>query len=125
MLTDYRMSETMSCSPKLFCNYSLHSQLSLLSGKNRGHTKVTQYTLGKCNDVCVCARLCLRLFVTPWTAAHQVSLSMEFFLQEYWNGLSFLTPRDLPNPGIELALLGSPGIGRWILYHLRSSKVKS
>ena len=47
----------------------------------------------------------VRLFVTPWTAARQVPLSMGFFRQEYWSGLPFPSPEDLPNPGIEL---GSP-----------------
>ena len=41
------------------------------------------------------------LFVTPWTVAHQASLSMEFSRQEYWSGLYFLSPEDLPEPGIE------------------------
>ena len=40
-------------------------------------------------------------FSTPWTIAHQVSLSMEFLRQQYWSGLSFLSPGDLPDPGIE------------------------
>ena len=39
---------------------------------------------------------------TPWTAAHQALLSMGFSRQEYWNGLTFPSPGDLPNPGIEL-----------------------
>ena len=43
----------------------------------------------------------VRLFVTPWTVAHQALLSMEFSRQEYWSGLPFLSPGDLPNPGIE------------------------
>ena len=38
---------------------------------------------------------------TPWTVAHQAPLSMGFSRQEYWNGLPFPSPRDLPNPGIE------------------------
>ena len=38
---------------------------------------------------------------TPWTVAHQTPLSMEFSRQEYWNGLPFPSPRDLPNSGIE------------------------
>ena len=42
-----------------------------------------------------------RLFVTPWTVAHQALLSMEFSGQEYWNGLPFPSPGDLPNPGIQ------------------------
>ena len=36
----------------------------------------------------------------PWTVAHQAPLSMEFFRQEYWSGLSFLSPGDLPKPGM-------------------------
>ena len=39
--------------------------------------------------------------VTPWTVAHQAPLSMEFSRQEYWSGLSFSSPGDLPDPGIE------------------------
>ena len=39
--------------------------------------------------------------VTPWTVAHQAPLSMEFFRQEYWSGLPFPPPGDLPNPGIK------------------------
>ena len=39
--------------------------------------------------------------MTPWTAAHQSPLSMRFSGQGYWSGLSFPSPRDLPNPGIE------------------------
>ena len=43
----------------------------------------------------------VRLFATPWTAAYQVPLSMGFSRQEYWSGLPFTSPGDLPNPGIE------------------------
>ena len=39
-------------------------------------------------------------FVTPWTAAWQVPLSMGSPRQEYWNGLPFPSPGDLPNPEI-------------------------
>ena len=41
------------------------------------------------------------LFVTPWTVAHQVALSMGFPWQECCTGLPFPSPGDLPNPGIE------------------------
>ena len=41
--------------------------------------------------------------VTPWTVAYQALLSMDFSRQEYWTGLPFLIPRDLPDPGIECA----------------------
>jgi len=40
-------------------------------------------------------------FATPWTVAHQASPSMEFSRQQYWSGLPFPSPGDLPNPGIE------------------------
>ena len=40
-------------------------------------------------------------FVTPWTVAHQAPLFMGFSRQEYWSGLPFPSPGDLPNPGIE------------------------
>ena len=40
-------------------------------------------------------------FETPWTVAHQAPLSMGFFRQEYWSGLLFPSPGELPGPGIE------------------------
>ena len=43
----------------------------------------------------------VRLFATPWTVAYQASLSMGFSRQEYWSGLPFPSPGDLPNLGIE------------------------
>ena len=39
--------------------------------------------------------------MTPWTVAHQAPLSMGFSRQEYWSGLPFPSPEDLPNPGIK------------------------
>ena len=41
------------------------------------------------------------LFAAPWTVAYQVPESIEFSSQEYWSGLPFPTPGDLPDPGIE------------------------
>ena len=43
---------------------------------------------------------CLTL-VTLWTVARQAPLSMGFSRQEYWSGLPFPSPGDLPNPGAE------------------------
>ena len=48
---------------------------------------------------CLVANLCLP--ETPWTVAHHAPLSMGFPRQEYWNGLPFPSPGDLPDPGIE------------------------
>ena len=45
--------------------------------------------------------------VIPWTAARQAPLSMEFSRQEYWSGLPFHSPGNLPDPGIKL---GSPAL---------------
>ena len=49
----------------------------------------------------------VRLFATPRTVAYQAPQSMEFSKQEYWSGLPFPSPGDLPNPGIEP---GSPAL---------------
>ena len=40
-------------------------------------------------------------FVTPWTVVHQAPLPVGFSRQEYWSGLPFPSPGDLPDPGIE------------------------
>ena len=53
--------------------------------------------------------------VTPWTVAPQAPPSVGFPRQEYWSGVPFPSPGDLPNPGIEP---GSPAFQE-ILYHLR------
>ena len=50
----------------------------------------------------------IRLFVTPWTAAHQGPLSMEFARQKYWSVLLFPPPGNLLDPGIESSSLVSP-----------------
>ena len=70
--------------------------------------------------VCVCVCVCVSIyiyggsglvakscpiFVTPWTVAHQASLTLGFPKREYWRGLPFPPPGDLPSPGIES---GSP-----------------
>ena len=51
--------------------------------------------------VCVKSLSRVQLFATPWTVARQALLSMGFSRQEYWSGLPFPSPGDLPNPGIE------------------------
>ena len=52
----------------------------------------------------------VQLFVTLWTIAHQTPLSVGFSRQEYWSGLLFPSPGDIPNPGIEPASLVSPAL---------------
>ena len=43
----------------------------------------------------------VQLLATPWTVAHQAPPPMEFSRQEYWSGLPFPSPGDLPDQGIE------------------------
>ena len=47
----------------------------------------------------------VQLFAAPWTGAYQVPLSMGFSRQEYWSGLPFSSPGDLPDQGSNLGLL--------------------
>ena len=56
---------------------------------------------------CVHAQSCLTL-QTPWTLACQAPLSIGFSRKEYWSGLPFPNPEDLPDPGIKPASLTSP-----------------
>ena len=46
----------------------------------------------------MCVLSHVQLFVTPWTVARQAPLSMGYFKQEYWSGLPFPPPGNLPNP---------------------------
>ena len=48
--------------------------------------------------------------MTPWTVTHQAALSMSFPRQEYWSGLPFTSPGDLPDPGIKPESLTSPAL---------------
>ena len=52
---------------------------------------------------------CVWLFATPWTVNCQAPLSTGFFRREYWSGLPFPPPGDLPNPGIEPESVVSTG----------------
>ena len=78
------------------------------------HVHVCVYVIG---SVSVCVFMCMlshfrcdQLFATPWTIALQTPLSMEFSRQEYWSGLPFPSPGDLPDPGIEVVSLTSPAL---------------
>ena len=60
---------------------------------------------GRNQDFCFCLSFSCSVvsnpLATPWTVAHQTSLSMGFLGQEYWSGLSFPSPENLLDPGIE------------------------
>ena len=66
-------------------------------GESVGHLDCWQLALAR-----ACMLSLIRFFATPWTVAHLVApLSTGFSRQEYWNGLPFPTPGDLPAPGTE------------------------
>ena len=65
-----------------------------------GFLKQNAFVLPNIPYVCV-SRSVMSNSVTPWTIGCQALLSMEFSRQEYWSGLQFPSPGDLPNPGIE------------------------
>ena len=56
-------------------------------------------------------------FVTPWTVAHQASLSMGFPRQQYWTEFLFPSPEDPSDPGTELA---SPALAEFGLFTTES-----
>ena len=85
-LLDY---EFVSPQKNLYMNWFMH------------YTCVFVYTYVLC---------CIQLFATSWTVAHQAPLSMEFSRQEYWSGLPFPSPGDLPHPGIKSACFVSPAL---------------
>ena len=74
-------------------NPALHFCLFVVSFSNIESTKM---------KVKVNSLSCVRLFATPWTVAYQAPLSMGFSRPEYWSGLPFPSPGDLPNTGIQL-----------------------
>ena len=72
--------------------------------------KVVKFVLPLAQQLFILGNVCMcmlspvsrvRLFATLWTVACQAALSMGFSRQEYWSGLPFPSPGDLPDPGNE------------------------
>ena len=91
------------------------------SWKRRTNTNIYWMTLDMVTDVskpqfaylwaCMLSRLSrVWLFSTLWTVAHQAPLSMGFSRHEYWSGLPFPPPENLPNQGIEPTSHMSPAL---------------
>ena len=73
------------------------------TGMSRTHSEQgTSVHMRVCVCVCVYVLSRVQLFIIPWTTARQAPLSMGFSMQEYWSGLPFPSPGDLPDPRIEL-----------------------
>ena len=70
---------------------------------------VHRFTINNILCACVCMRVLnhVQLFVIPQTVGHQTRLSMEFSKQEYWRGLPFSSPENLPEPGIKCMSVAS------------------
>ena len=66
----------------------------------------------------------VQLFATLWTVAHETPLSMGFSREEYWNGLPFPSPGDLPDAGIEPISLLSPALAGGI-FTTRATQAKT
>ena len=60
--------------------------------------------------VYVCALSHFQLFVTLWTVARRAPMSIGFSRQEYYSGLPFPLPEDLPSTGTDPASLASPAL---------------
>ena len=60
--------------------------------------------------MCVCACSVVSNSATPWTVAHQASLSMGFPREEYWSGFPFPSPGNLSDPGIKPVSLEFPAL---------------
>ena len=90
------------------------SRLPRLSSGGRAVSPQTPVAFCPSSLIYTCVRVqslsCVRLFVTSWTIACHPLLSMGFSIQEYWSGLPFPPPGDLPNPGMEPVSLGSPAL---------------
>ena len=66
---------------------------------------------------CVWSLSSVWVFATPWIVARQAPLFMEFSRQEFWSGLPFPTPGDLPDPGIKPTSLASRALAGRFFYH--------
>ena len=93
---------------------TLSSYFNVLNYINKSKIQTQKFPLLKWHCLVAKSRL---IFATPWIVAWQAPLSVEFSRQEYWSGLLFPPPRDLPNRGIKPATHVSPDACRQILYH--------
>ena len=100
------------CSPHLLLP-SIFSNIKVFSNESALRIRWPEYWSFSFN---ISMLSCVRFLATPWIVAFQARLSMGFPRQEYWNGLPFLPPRDLPNPRTKPEYLGLL-LSRWILYH--------
>ena len=89
--------------------YTTHNSISFIYKEHfwisKRKNKSIKIPIEKLGHQCVCVYIYIHsrlwLFVTPWTVAYQAPQFMEFSRWEYWSGLPFPPPWDLPDPGTE------------------------
>ena len=100
------LKQSPDCSVIIGLFFGHHETHGLLNSRNPALFTSAPSVPAVC--VCVCVHACIqslsyvRLLWTTWTVAHHAPLSMGFSRQEYWSGLPFPSPGDLPNPEIKL-----------------------
>ena len=92
---------------RFFTKWSIREKTTIKPSKHLLHLGSIVFPL---NWSIVCMLSCVWLLATSGTVAHQTPLSMGFSRQEYWSGLPFPTPGDLPNPGTEPSSPASPAL---------------
>ena len=118
-----------SCLSSFFKIHFLGGTLLPSPGQCLAHSRPDTYHLTYClkcihhlkapqsRGVCAHAHMYslsyVRFIVAPWTGAHQAPLPIEFSRQEYWSGVPFPPPEDLPDPRTKPVFC----IGRQILHH--------
>ena len=97
------LAATLCPQPSFFTEHSLSCSSPRLSLLPQPHYSLifpeTSFPSVANSEVKSLSRV--RLFATPWTVAYQAPPSMGFSRQECWSGLPFLSPGDLPDPGIK------------------------
>ena len=81
---------------------TFHAKMSIIKDRNGMYLTEAEDIKKRWQEYTeVMSLSCVRLFATPWTVAYHTPPSMGFSRQEYWSGLPFPSPEDLPDPGIE------------------------
>ena len=83
----------------LQCSRLENSRTVTVHGVSKSQTRLSDFHFTCAEKVKVKSLSPVQLFATPWTAGHQAPPSIGFSRQEYWSGLLFPSPGDLPEPG--------------------------
>ena len=104
--------------PKEILELSIITKMKNSPDRWNSRFELAEEEISKC--VCVSHSNVSDSLWPQWTLAHQAPLSMEFSMQDYWHGLPFSSPWDLPNPGIKR---GSPLFTVWATREAQSESV--